>query len=286
MAAVSASMVKELRDRTGLGMMECKKALVQAEGSIDQAIENLRKSSGMKAAKKAGRVAAEGAVATKVAEDGSYAVLVEVNSETDFAARDENFSGFVEKVTEQVFANKQTDIAALMAGDMETAREALVQKIGENISVRRAIVTEGEVVGSYVHGNKRIAVLVSLKAGDAELARDVAMHVAAQNPEFVSPDSVPAEKIEKEKEILTVQAQDSGKPAEIIEKMIGGRIRKFLADISLTEQPFVKDPDVTVGALVKKAGAEILSFTRYEVGEGIEKDEKDFAAEVAEQLGK
>lgn len=286
MAAVSASMVKELRDRTGLGMMECKKALVQAEGSIDQAIENLRKSSGMKAAKKAGRVAAEGAVATKVAEDGSYAVLVEVNSETDFAARDENFSGFVEKVTEQVFANKQTDIAALMAGDMEAAREALVQKIGENISVRRAIIEESEVVGSYVHGNKRIAVLVSLKGGDAELARDVAMHVAAQNPEFVSPDSVPAEKIEKEKEILTVQAQDSGKPAEIIEKMIGGRIRKFLADISLTEQAFVKDPDVTVGALVKKAGAEILSFTRYEVGEGIEKDEKDFAAEVAEQLGK
>lgn len=286
MAAVSASMVKELRDRTGLGMMECKKALVEAEGSIDQAIENLRKSSGMKAAKKAGRVAAEGAVATKVADDGSYAVLVEVNSETDFAARDENFSGFVKQVTDQVFADKQTDMAALMAGDMEATREALVQKIGENISVRRAVIEEGDVVGSYVHGNKRIAVLVSLKGGSDELARDVAMHVAAQNPEFVSPDSVPAEKIDKEKEILTVQAQDSGKPAEIIEKMIGGRIRKYLAEISLTEQPFVKDPDVTVGALVKKAGAEILSFTRYEVGEGIEKDEKDFATEVAEQLGK
>lgn len=286
MAAVSASMVKELRDRTGLGMMECKKALVVAEGNIDLAIENLRKSSGMKAAKKAGRVAAEGAVAAKVAEDGSVAVLVEVNSETDFAARDEGFCAFVQKVTDHAFASKQTDVAAMMEGELEAAREALVQKIGENISVRRVIVEEGEVVGSYIHGNKRIGVLVSLKGGNEELARDVAMHIAAQNPEFVSPDAVPAEKIEKEKEILTAQAQDSGKPAEIIEKMIGGRIRKYLAEVSLTEQPFVKDPDLTVGALVKKGGAEVVSFTRFEVGEGIEKDEKDFATEVAEQLGK
>ena len=286
MAAVSASMVKELRERTGLGMMECKKALVEAEGDIDLAIENLRKSSGMKAAKKAGRVAAEGAVAAKVSEDSSIAVMVEVNSETDFVARDDNFRAFVDAVLNKAFAEKQTDVAQLMAGELEDAREKLVQKIGENISVRRVVITEGDVIGSYVHGNNRIAVLVTLKGGDQELAKDVAMHVAAQNPEFVSPDQVSAEKIEKEKEILTAQALDSGKPADIVEKMIGGRIRKYLSDISLSEQPFVKDPDLTVGKLVKNAGAELQSFIRFEVGEGIEKDEKDFAAEVAEQLAK
>jgi elongation factor Ts len=286
MAAVSASMVKELRERTGLGMMECKKALVEAEGDIDLAIENLRKSSGMKAAKKAGRVAAEGAVAAKVSEDSSLAVMVEVNSETDFVARDDNFRAFVDAVLNKAFAEKQTDVAQLMAGELEDAREKLVQKIGENISVRRVVITEGDVIGGYVHGNNRIAVLVTLKGGDQELAKDVAMHVAAQNPEFVSPDQVSAEKIEKEKEILTAQALESGKPADIVEKMIGGRIRKYLSDISLSEQPFVKDPDLTVGKLVKNAGAELQSFIRFEVGEGIEKEEKDFAAEVAEQLAK
>ncbi len=285
MAAISASMVKELRDRTGLGMMECKKALVESEGNIDLAIENLRKSSGMKAAKKAGRVAAEGSVSSKVAEDGSYGVLVEVNSETDFVARDENFQAFAQKVTDKVFADKQDDIAKLMEGELENAREALVQKIGENISVRRAAISEGKVIGSYVHGNHRIAVLVVLEGGDQTLARDVAMHVAAVNPQYVSPEDVPAEVVEKEKEILTAQALDSGKPAEIVEKMIGGRIRKFLAEISLSEQDFVKDPDISVGKLVKNAGASLVSFIRYEVGEGIEKKEEDFAAEVAAQLG-
>ncbi|WP_372777976.1 translation elongation factor Ts [Litorivivens sp.] len=285
MAAVSASMVKELRERTGLGMMECKKALVEAGGDIEVAIEDLRKSSGMKAAKKAGRTAADGIVAAKVAEDGSYGVLVEVNSETDFVARDDNFLAFVNKVVDKAFEDKQGDVAALMSGDLESAREALVQKIGENISVRRISVVEGEgAVGSYVHSNNRIGVLVALKGGDVEVARDVAMHVAAVNPLVAKPDDMSAELIEKEREIYTAQAQESGKPPEIIEKMIDGRIRKYLAENSLTEQAFVKDPDTTVGKLLKGAGADILGFVRLEVGEGIEKEEVDFAAEVAAQL--
>lgn len=285
MAAVSASMVKELRERTGLGMMECKKALVEAGGDIEVAIEDLRKSSGMKAAKKAGRTAADGIVAAKVAEDGSYGVLVEVNSETDFVARDDNFLAFVGKVVDKAFEDKQGDVAALMAGELESAREALVQKIGENISVRRVSVVEAEgAVGSYVHSNNRIGVLVALKGGDVEVARDVAMHVAAVNPLVAKPDDMSAELIEKEREIYTAQAQESGKPPEIIEKMIDGRIRKYLAENSLTEQAFVKDPDTTVGKLLKSAGADILGFVRMEVGEGIEKEEVDFAAEVAAQL--
>ena len=284
--AITAALVKELRERTGLGMMECKKALVEAGGDIEVAIEDLRKSSGMKAAKKAGRTAADGIVATKVAEDGSYGVLVEVNSETDFVARDDNFLGFVGKVVDKAFDSKQSDVAELMAGELETAREALVQKIGENISVRRVsvVAAEGGAVGSYVHSNNRIGVLVALKGGDVEVARDVAMHVAAVNPLVAQPSDMSAELIEKEREIYTAQAQESGKPPEIIEKMIDGRIRKYLAENSLTEQAFVKDPDTTVGKLLKGAGADILGFVRLEVGEGIEKEEVDFAAEVAAQL--
>jgi elongation factor Ts len=283
---MSVALVKELRERTGLGMMECKKALTAADNDVEKAIEELRKSSGMKAAKKAGRTAADGVVAAKVAEDASYGVLLEVNSETDFAARDDGFLGFVGSVIDAAYDSKQTDVPALMAGELESAREALVQKIGENIGVRRIAVSSADdaVVGSYVHGNKRIAVLVELKGGDAELAKDVAMHVAAVNPQVVSPDDMPTKLVEKEKEIFTAQAQDSGKPAEIIEKMIGGRIKKFLAENSLLEQSFVKNPEQTVGKLVSAAGAEVLSFTRYEVGEGIEKEEVDFAAEVAAQL--
>jgi elongation factor Ts len=286
MAAITASLVKELRERTGLGMMDCKKALVAADGDIDVAIEDLRKSSGMKAAKKAGRIAAEGVVAVKLADDGARGVLVEVNSETDFVARDDNFLAFVGQVVDAAFDTDGDDVAAIMEGELESAREALVQKIGENIGLRRVARAgeEGGVVGSYVHGTNRIGVLVNLKGGDQELAKDVAMHVAAVNPQYATPADVPADVVDKEKEILTAQAQDSGKPAEIIEKMIGGRINKFLAEISLTEQPFVKDPDVKVGALLKNAGAEILGFVRYEVGEGIEKEEQDFAAEVAAQL--
>ena len=283
---MSAALVKELRERTGLGLLECKKALAAAGGDVDKAIEEMRKSSGMKAAKKAGRTAADGVVAARVADDGSFAVLVEINSETDFVARDENFLGFVGKVVDAAFEAKQADVAALMSGELESAREALVQKIGENISVRRiSVVDAGSgVVGAYVHGNSRIAVLVELKGGDPDLAKDVAMHVAAVNPQVISPDDMPADVVAKEKEIFTAQAQDSGKPAEIIEKMIGGRIKKFLAENSLLEQSFVKDPDVTVGKLVAGADAQVQSFVRFEVGEGIEVEKVDFAEEVAAQL--
>lgn len=283
---MSIALVKELRDRTGLGMMECKNALKAADYDVEKAIEELRKSSGMKAAKKAGRTAADGVVTVRKAEDASYALILEVNSETDFVARDENFLGFVDAVLEAAYSQRQTDVATLMNGELEQSREALVQKIGENIGVRRAaeLGAEDGVVGSYVHGNKRIAVLVQLRGGDADLARDVAMHVAAVNPQVVAPEDMPAEVVEKEKEIFTAQAQDSGKPAEIVEKMIGGRIRKFLSENSLLEQAFVKEPETTVGKLVAAAGAEVVAFVRYEVGEGIEKEEVDFAAEVAAQL--
>jgi len=279
MAAISASMVKELRERTGLGMMECKKALVETDGDIDQAIENLRKASGLKAAKKAGRTAADGVVTIKLSDDKQYGVVVEVNSETDFVARDENFLAFVDTVAEKALADKQTDVAALMEGGLEDKREALVQKIGENIGVRRitALSADGGALGAYVHSNNRIAVLVQLSGGDEQLARDVAMHVAAVNPQVIKPEDMPADVVEKEKEIIKAQPDMAGKPPEIIEKMI-------LKENSLNDQPFVKDPDTTVGKLVKNAGAEVANFVRYEVGEGIEKEEADFAAEVAAQV--
>ena len=284
---MSAAQVKELRERTGLGLLECEKALAEASGDIEAAIETLRKSSGMKAAKKAGRTAAEGIVAIQSAPDGSLAAMVEVNSETDFVARDENFLNFVQTVVGTAFEQRNNDITLLAGGDIEEARQALVQKIGENISVRRVVVHEASagVVGGYVHGNNRIAVVVSLKGGNAELAKDVAMHIAAVNPQVVSPDQMAEEVVAKEREIYAAQAQESGKPAEIVEKMIDGRIRKFLSENSLTEQAFVKEPDTTVGKLVSTAGAEIIGFSRFEVGEGIEVEKVDFAAEVAAQLG-
>ncbi|BFM20943.1 translation elongation factor Ts [Gilvimarinus japonicus] len=284
MAAVSASMVKELRDRTGLGMMECKKALAEVGGDVEQAIENLRKASGLKASKKAGRTAADGVVLAKVADDNSYAVLVEVNSETDFAARDEGFLAFARAVLDKAFADKQDDVAALMAGDLEAAREALVQKIGENIGVRRVAVAEGGLIDIYIHSNNRIATAVKLDGGNAELARDVAMHVAAVNPQVVKPEDMPADIVEKEKDIIKAQPDMEGKPAEIVEKMTMGRINKFLKEGSLNEQPFVKNPELTVGKLAKEAGATINGFVRFEVGEGVEKEESDFAAEVAAQV--
>jgi elongation factor Ts len=283
MAAVSASMVKELRDRTSLGMMECKKALTEAGGDIELAIENLRKASGLKAAKKADRTAAEGVVVARVAADHSFGIVVEVNSETDFAARDEGFLAFANGVADKAVAEKQTDVAALMDGDLENAREALVQKIGENIGVRRVSLVEGDVVDAYTHSNSRIAVLVQVTAGN-ELAKDVAMHIAAVNPQVVNAEDMPAEAVEKEKEIIKAQPDMAGKPDEIVEKMMGGRIKKFLKENSLVEQPFVKNPEVTVGQLAKDAGAEVKSFVRFEVGEGIEIAEVDFAAEVAAQL--
>ena len=235
----------------------------------------------MKAAKKAGRVAADGVV--RVAVDGGQGTLLEVNSETDFVARDENFSNFADQVITQAAASSETDVVALMAGELESAREALVQKIGENITVRRVAKVEGAVVGAYVHSNEKIGVLIGLSGGDEAVAKDIAMHVAAVNPMVINPDDVDPEVIEKEKAIFAAQAENSGKPAEIIEKMIGGRIRKYLAEISLVEQPFVKNPDQTVGQLAKEAGATITGMVRFEVGEGIEKEEVDFAEEVMAQ---
>ncbi|MFT5484628.1 MAG: elongation factor Ts, partial [Halieaceae bacterium] len=249
MAEVTTAMVKELRERTALGLVECKRALKLAEGDIELAIEELRKSSGMKAAKKAGRTAADGVVAARVAEDGSYGVIVEINSETDFVARDDGFLSFVTKIVDAAFTRRETDVAALMAGELEADREALVQKVGENIGVRRIALATSEdgVVGSYVHSNNRIAVLTTLKGGEQDLARDVAMHVAAVNPQVVNPEDMSEELVAKEREIAMAQAQDSGKPPEIIEKMVFGKVNKYLAENSLAKQSFVKDPDVTVG---------------------------------------
>ena len=281
MAVISASLVKELRERTSLGMMECKKALVEADGNLERAIENLRKSSGMKAAKKSGRVAADGVV--RVAVNGSQGTLVEVNSETDFVARDDNFSAFVDEVIAKAADAESTDIKALMSNELEDARSALVQKIGENITVRRIAKVNAPVVGTYVHSNEKIGVLIGLIGGTADLAKDIAMHVAAVNPMVVNPDDVDPVVIEKEKEIFVAQAANSGKPPEIIEKMVGGRIRKFLAEISLIEQPFVKNPEQTVGQLAEAANAKIIAMVRLEVGEGIEKEEVDFAEEVMAQ---
>lgn len=283
MAAVSASMVKELRDRTSLGMMECKKALVEANGDIELAIENLRKASGLKAAKKADRTAAEGIVVARVADDHSFGIVVEVNTETDFAARDEGFLAFANNVADKVVADKQSDVAALMDGELGEAREALVQKIGENIGVRRIAIVEGEVVDVYTHSNNRIAVLVQVSANNA-LAKDIAMHVAAVNPQVVNADDMPEDVLNKEKDIIKAQPDMAGKPEAIVEKMMVGRIKKFLKENSLVEQPFVKNPDVTVGQLAKDEGAEVRSFVRFEVGEGVEVAEVDFAAEVAAQL--
>ena len=284
---MSAALVKELRERTGLGLLECKKALAAAGGDVEVAIEELRKSSGMKAAKKAGRTAADGVVAMRISADGKSGVIGEVNSETDFVARDENFAGFVSQVMDKAVELQTDDIAAIAGGEIEDARQALVQKIGENISVRRVgvLTAKDGVVGGYVHGNNRIAVLVELTGGDEELAKDVAMHVAAVNPAVVAPADMPEDQLQKEREIYTAQAADSGKPPEIVEKMIEGRIRKYLAENSLTEQAFVKDPDVTGGKLVKAAGASVAGYARFEVGEGIEVEKVDFAAEVAAQLG-
>jgi elongation factor Ts len=278
--AVSAKLVKELRERTGLGMMECKKALQEANGDIDLAIEEMRKNSGLKAAKKAGRTAAEGVVVIKSAADNSAAILVEVNSETDFAAKNEDFLGFANKIADAAFEAKNTEVVGLL----DAEREALVQKIGENISPRRAELLEGELVAGYVHSNNRIAALVALKGGTEELARDIAMHVTAVNPRVLAPTDMPAEVVEAEKEIIKAQPDMEGKPAEIVEKMMGGRIQKFLKENSLLEQPFVKNPELTIAKLAKAEGAEVVSFIRIEVGEGIEKDETDFAAEVAAQL--
>ena len=284
MAEITAALVKELRERTGEGMMDCKKALTKAGGDIEKAIDDMRASGAIKAAKKAGNVAAEGAIAIKLSDDSKTAVIMEVNSQTDFLALQDDFKKFVSDSIDQAMAEKLTDAAPLIAS-RETARVELVGKVGENVNIRRLTRVEGDVLGAYLHGNK-IGVIVSLKGGDAELARDIAMHVAASNPEFLHTSEVSEEAVAREKAVFISLNEEKmkGKPAEIVEKMVAGRIQKFLAEASLVEQPFVKNPELTVGALAKKAGAEIVSFIRYGVGEGIDKGEVDFAAEVAAQL--
>ncbi|MCY1289444.1 Elongation factor Ts [compost metagenome] len=284
MAEITAALVKELRERTGQGMMECKKALVAAGGDIEKAIDDMRASGAIKAAKKAGNIAAEGSIAVKVSEDAKAATIIEVNSQTDFLALQDDFKGFVAASLDKAFEQKLTDVAPLVA-EQESAREALVAKCGENVNIRRLARAEGDVVGAYLHGH-RIGVLVTLKGGNVELARDIAMHVAASNPAVLSPADVSEELVAKEKEIFLQLNADkiAGKPENIVENMVKGRISKFLAEASLVEQAFVKDPEVKVGDLAKKAGAEIVSFIRFEVGEGIEKVEADFAAEVAAQV--
>lgn len=284
MSQITAAMVKELRERTGQGMMDCKKALEAAGGDIEKAIDDMRAAGSIKAAKKAGNIAAEGAIAAKVADDGKSGVIIEINSQTDFLALQDDFKGFVSESLEKAVAAGYTDATPLIA-DQEASREALIAKCGENVNIRRLTRVEGDVIGAYLHGH-RIGVLVTLKGGDAELAKDIAMHVAASNPQFLDPTQVSDEAVAKEKEIfLALNAEKiAGKPENIVENMVKGRINKFLSEASLIEQPFIKDPDVKVGELAKKAGAQIIDFVRYEVGEGIERAEVDFAAEVAAQV--
>ncbi|MDH1280427.1 translation elongation factor Ts [Pseudomonas chengduensis] len=282
MAEITAALVKELRERTGQGMMECKKALVAAGGDIEKAIDDMRASGAIKAAKKAGNIAAEGSIAVRV--EGGRGLIIEVNSQTDFLALQDDFKAFVKESIDEAFEKNLTEAAPLIAS-RESAREALVAKCGENVNIRRLTAVSGETVGAYLHGH-RIGVLVVLKGGNDELAKHVAMHIAASNPAVVSPDQVSEELVAKEKEIfLQLNAEKiAGKPENIVENMVKGRIAKFLAEASLVEQAFIMDPEVKVGDLVKKAGAEVVSFVRYEVGEGIEKAETDFAAEVAAQV--
>ncbi len=287
--AITAQMVKDLRERTGAGMMECKKALVETDGDMDAAVEQMRKRGLAKADKKADRVAAEGAVVATLSSDGRSGALVEINSETDFVANGDDFQGFASKVVQRILADDPADLDALMqmplegAGEsVEMAQKELVAKIGENIQVRRfqRYASDNGQIHHYLHGS-RIGVLLELEGGDEALGRDLCMHIAASRPVCVSADDVPAEQTQKEREILIAQAQDSGKPQEIIEKMVEGRLRKWLSEITLMGQPFVKDPDQTVEALLKANNARVVRFVRLEVGEGIEKREENFAEEVA-----
>ncbi|MBC8948176.1 MULTISPECIES: translation elongation factor Ts [Xenorhabdus] len=279
MADITAALVKELRERTGAGMMECKKALVEANGDIELAIDNMRKSGQAKAAKKAGRVAAEGVILVEVAADAKFAAIVELNCETDFVAKDSGFLAFGKDVITSVMADKNADIDALKA-KFEEQRTGLVAKIGENINIRRVAILEGEAVGSYLHGS-RIGVLVAAEGANEELIKHIAMHVAASKPEYVNPTDVPADVVEREHQIQLDIAMQSGKPREIAEKMVSGRMNKFTGEISLTGQNFVMDPSKSVGDLLKENNAKVINFIRFEVGEGIEKVEADFAAEVA-----
>ena len=287
--AITAAMVKELRERTGSGMMECKKALVETDGDIEAAVEMMRKAGLAKADKKAGRVAAEGLLGLAIAEDGKSAAVVEVNCETDFVAKGDDFQGFVQAVADLALAAKPADVEALKAADMngksvDDTRQALVAKIGENIQVRRSeVINAAGAVASYKHGT-RIAVVVDLEGGDAELGKDIAMHIAASKPVCVDESGVPAELLAKERDIVVAQAKESGKPDNIVEKMVEGRMKKYLKEITLVGQPFVKAPDQSVEKLLAAKGAKVASFARFEVGEGIEKKQENFADEVMAQV--
>ena len=291
--SISAALVKELRERTGLGMMECKAALTETNGDMEAATELLRKKAGAKVEKKAGRTAADGAIGLFVTPERKVAAMAEVNSETDFVAKGEDFMAYANAVARSAADRQPADVEALYAlplagnggGTVAQAREALVMKLGENIGVRRFVryTTDKGHIGSYVHGRK-IGVLVEVVGGDEQLARDLAMHVAAAKPEYVSRDQVPAAAIAKEKEIFAEQAKGSGKPANIIDKMVEGRINKYVSEITLLGQPFVKDPDTTIEKLLKSKNATVTRFARFEVGEGIERGAKDFAAEVMAQV--
>ncbi len=286
---ITATLVKELRERSGAGMMECKKALIENGGDIEAAIEWLRKQGLAKADKKASRIAAEGRIV--VATDGARAVMVEINSETDFVAKDENFVAFADSVAQVALAGGATSVESLLAatmpvgGTVEEARQALVAKCGENVQVRRMVAVAGAGrLATYVHGG-RIGVVVEIEGGNDELGRGIAMHVAAMNPAYLSPEQVPAEIVAREKDIALAQVKDSGKPVEVLEKMISGKVRKTLSEMCLTGQPYVIDPNVTVEEALRKAGAKLLGFHRLAVGEGIEKKSEDFAAEVMKQAG-
>ncbi len=291
MAEITAAMVKELREATGLGMMECKKALVESGGDMKAAADLMRIKSGAKASKIAGRIAAEGAVAAHIAADGKRGALVEVNCETDFVAKDESFGAFVTALAQAAAATGTEDVAALSNAQLasgetvEVARQALIAKLGENIGVRRVALIDAQGrLASYLHG-RRIGVLIDVSGGDAQLGKDLAMHVAASKPLTVSQEDVAADVIAKEREIYAAQAAESGKPANIVEKMVEGRIVKFLAEVTLLGQPFVKDTDQTVGQLLKSKSATVHAFRLFVVGEGIEKRKEDFAAEVMAQAG-
>ncbi|AJI96061.1 translation elongation factor Ts [Yersinia ruckeri] len=279
MAVITAALVKELRERTAAGMMECKKALVEADGDIELAIDNMRKSGQAKAAKKAGRIAAEGIILAKVSADGKFGVMLELNCETDFVAKDAGFKAFGDEVIDAALAGKIVDIEVLKA-QFEEQRANLVAKIGENINIRRVAALEGDILGTYLHG-ARIGVMVAATGADEELVKHIAMHIAASKPEYVKPEDVPAEVVAREHQIQLDIAMESGKPREIAEKMVEGRMRKFTGEVSLTGQHFVMDPSKTVGDLLKEHKADVINFIRFEVGEGIEKVETDFAAEVA-----
>ena len=286
MTEISASLVKELRERTGMGMMDCKQALLETNGDITQAIEELRKSSGIKASKKAGRSAADGILQIQLVN--SIGFMVEINCETDFVAKDGSFVEFSEEVIKTFSSGEYLELDQLMEGDLSDKREKLVQKLGENIVVRRVFISDDSAdhTGIYLHSNKKIACIVCLKGGNEEVAKDIAMHIAATDPLAITPQDIPEEIVKKEKEIFEAQSADSGKPEEIIVKMVEGKVKKFLSEVSLTEQDFVKDPGLKIKSLLDKNKAEVIQFKRFEVGEGIEIEETDFAAEVMSQIEK